>query len=64
MPGPTSFQTFQRMAAGVKSTPDTPWPPFPKIPDSIKAKFPDLAAEWQRYEEAIQLWIQQVQQSQ
>lgn len=51
-----SIDEFKRFAAGGALTPAKPEPPFPKIPKAIKARFPDLAKEWEEYEKQIEVW--------
>lgn len=54
---PTSVEVFRRLAAGQRSTPPQPEPPFPPIPDEIKNKFSDLKPYWEAYEKAIAAWL-------
>lgn len=50
----SSVEMFKRMAASVVIKPDLP---FPKIPPTIKAKFPDLTPYWDQWEKEIELWV-------
>lgn len=45
-------ETVSRMANSVAPV-ATPYPPFPRIPDAIKKKFPDLAPSWEQYEKSV-----------
>ena len=38
-----------------------PLPPFPKIPDIVKSKFPELKDDWAAWEGAVEEWLQHVQ---
>ena len=51
---------FARLAPLSKKL-DIPLPPFPKVPSSVKAKFPELKESWDKWEESVDVWVQNVQ---
>ena len=38
-----------------------PLPQFPKVPPNVKAKFPELKESWDKWEESVEVWVQNVQ---
>ena len=52
---------FARLAvdSGVKLK--VPLPEFPLIPANVKSKFPELKDEWERWEDSVREWVQNVQ---
>jgi len=62
MPSPSSIDEFKRFAAGGSvTTTQKPWPEFPRIPEQVKSKFPDLALHFEAWEKAIDIWVREVQ---
>ena len=53
---------FARLAAPTAGKKlDVPLPPFPKVPDNVKSKFPELKDDWDKWEEAVEEWVRSVQ---
>ena len=51
---------FARLSAD-KGKLKVPLPEFPKVPANVKAKFPELKNEWERWEKSVEEWVQYVQ---
>ena len=51
---------FARLSVDKKKL-KMPLPEFPKVPANVKAKFPELKKEWERWEEAVAQWVRYVQ---
>lgn len=54
---PSSVEEFKRFAAGQRPSSATPGLPFPKLPDAIRTKFPDLEPFWIAWEKEIEFWV-------
>lgn len=58
---PSGRETFERLAKGGPAPGPTPVKQFPRIPQRIKDKFPDLKIAWEEYEKEIETWVKALQ---
>ena len=61
MPSAQDIDEFKRQS---NTSRQTPLPPFPKIPEQIKARHPENAEAWNQYDAEVQAFFDAQQTSQ